>query len=69
MGRIHLTVDHTEMMEREKAYQMGQCDLGGIGLAREHGLAVERPPDGDAIQPPRQLRLLSPSIQVSNECA
>lgn len=56
MGRIHLTVDDTEIMGREKAYQMGQRDLGGVGPAREHGLAVERPADGDAIQPPRQFR-------------
>jgi hypothetical protein len=56
VGRFHLTVYDAEIMGREEARQMGQCDLGGVGLAREHGLAIERPADGDAIQAPRQFR-------------
>jgi hypothetical protein len=69
MGGIHLAVDDTEIMACEKAYQMGQGDLGGVGPAREHGLAEERPADGDAIEPPASSGPFSPSIQVSNECA
>ena len=57
--RIHLAVDHAEILFHQPARQMRQRNLGGIGAAAEHRFAVEHPANDDAM---RSIRLFVGAI-------
>ena len=45
----HLAVDHAEVRPLQLRDQRHQCDLRGVGHAREHRLAEKHAPDRDAV--------------------
>ena len=64
--RCHeLRVEQAKSAGAQPRDEMGQSDLGGVGLAVEHALAKERRAQGDAIEPAHELSL-APALHRVN---
>ena len=71
MAGDELNVEKHEAAAGKALHQLGQRDLGGVGLTVKHRLGCEEAADRDAIEPPRQaltrLRFICQLADTSSE--
>src|SRR5438034_8315838 len=66
MSRLLLTINNRDINSLEQRDQTCECDLGCIGLVREHRFTKEHPPERDPVEASQQLAV-APSFNRMRE--